>query len=72
MYSGNFKQNEIGDMIFSTVLEPGDILYFPRGYIHQAEALPDVHSMHITFSTYQKHTWGDVMEKVCIAFISDC
>jgi len=62
--SGNFKQNEIGDMIFSTVLEPGDILYFPRGYIHQAEALPDVHSMHITFSTYQKHTWGDVMEKI--------
>jgi len=62
--SGNFKQNEIGEMIFSTVLEPGDILYFPRGYIHQAEALPDVHSMHVTLSTYQKNTWGDIMEKV--------
>ena len=30
----------------------------------QAESLPDVHSLHITLSTYQKYTWGDMMTQV--------
>ena len=31
----NFSQEEIGEPILDTVLEAGDILYFPRGMIHQ-------------------------------------
>nr|XP_039249312.1 ribosomal oxygenase 1-like isoform X2 [Styela clava] len=60
--SGNFTNEDIGEQIFDAVLEPGDLLYFPRGYLHQAQAVPDAHSLHITISTYQRNTWADVLE----------
>ncbi|XP_072032390.1 ribosomal oxygenase 1-like [Amphiura filiformis] len=62
--SGNFSQEDIGEPILDTILEPGDLLYFPRGIIHQANALEDTHSLHITLSTCQKTTWGDFLEKL--------
>lgn len=62
--SGNFQQSEIGEPIIDCVLEPGDLLYFPRGYIHQANACDDVHSLHITVSCYQKNSWGDFLSKL--------
>jgi len=62
--SRNFEQAEIGEPLIDCVLEPGDLLYFPRGYIHQAEACDDVHSLHITVSCYQKNSWGDFLAKV--------
>ena len=30
----------------------------------QASSLPDTHSLHVTLSTYQKYTWGDLLMKV--------
>lgn len=60
--SGNFKQSEIGEPILDIILEAGDLLYFPRGYIHQATTVPDHHSLHITLSVYQKHSYGDLLE----------
>merc|ERR1719378_1209327 len=42
-------------------MEPGDMLYFPRGVIHQAKTIGDSHSTHISVSTYQQNTWGDFM-----------
>ncbi|XP_031573036.1 ribosomal oxygenase 1-like [Actinia tenebrosa] len=62
--SGNFSQDEIGEPILDTVLEPGDVVYFPRGTIHQADTPSDSHSLHITLSTYQKNSWGDFFQKL--------
>lgn len=62
--SANLTQEEIGDCLLDTVLEAGDLLYFPRGYIHQAEALEDAHSLHMTISAYQKTSWIDFMENL--------
>ncbi|XP_078489978.1 ribosomal oxygenase 1-like [Ciona intestinalis] len=62
--SGNFTAEEIGDEIFTQTLEAGNLLYFPRGYIHQAKALPDTHSLHVTISMYQRNSWGDLLEKL--------
>uniref|UniRef100_H2ZFB8 Bifunctional lysine-specific demethylase and histidyl-hydroxylase n=1 Tax=Ciona savignyi TaxID=51511 RepID=H2ZFB8_CIOSA len=62
--SKNFDESEIGEPIFSKTLQAGDLLYFPRGIIHQAKSLPDTHSLHITISTYQMNTWGDFLEKL--------
>lgn len=43
--------------LFHLFPQPGDLLYFPRGVIHQALAVDEFsHSTHITFSTYQ-HQW---------------
>ncbi|XP_075315353.1 ribosomal oxygenase 1 isoform X2 [Odontesthes bonariensis] len=62
--SPNFKQSEIGKPILDVVLEAGDLLYFPRGFIHQGNCLPDTHSLHITISSFQKNSWGDLLLKV--------
>lgn len=60
--SPNFAQEEIGEVILDVILEAGDLLYFPRGFIHQANTVPGHHSLHITLSTYQKNSWADFME----------
>ncbi|EEB11447.1 conserved hypothetical protein [Pediculus humanus corporis] len=62
--SKNFKEDEIGKPILKVTLKPGDMLYFPRGYIHQAKCLPDTHSLHLTVSCYQKNSWADLFEKI--------
>lgn len=60
--SGNFTQDEIGIPIREIEMKPGDLLYFPRGFIHQAKTPEETHSLHITVSTYQKNTWGHLLE----------
>ncbi|KAK3092611.1 hypothetical protein FSP39_004927 [Pinctada imbricata] len=60
--SGNFTDADIGSPILDTVLDPGDLLYFPRGTIHQGRTMEDSHSLHITVSCYQKNTWGDLLQ----------
>uniref|UniRef100_G1U914 Bifunctional lysine-specific demethylase and histidyl-hydroxylase n=1 Tax=Oryctolagus cuniculus TaxID=9986 RepID=G1U914_RABIT len=62
--SPNFSQDDLGEPVLQTVLEPGDLLYFPRGFIHQAECQEGAHSLHLTLSTYQRNTWGDFLEAV--------
>ncbi|XP_009931481.2 ribosomal oxygenase 1 [Opisthocomus hoazin] len=62
--SANLVQAELGEPVLETVLEAGDLLYFPRGFIHQADCLPDAHSLHITVSSYQRNSWGDLLEKL--------
>lgn len=62
--SANFKQSEIGSPIMDIVLEAGDMLYFPRGTIHQGNCFEDIHSLHITISAHQLNTFGDLLEKV--------
>ncbi|KAG8444130.1 hypothetical protein GDO86_009347 [Hymenochirus boettgeri] len=62
--SVNFKDGDIGEPILETVLEAGDLLYFPRGFIHQGDCLPDAHSLHITISSYQRNSWADLLEKI--------
>ncbi|XP_075555979.1 bifunctional lysine-specific demethylase and histidyl-hydroxylase NO66-like [Dermacentor variabilis] len=62
--SENFSPEEVGEPILEAVLEPGDLLYFPRGIIHQAYTPDDVHSLHLTLSTCQRNTWGDLFERM--------
>lgn len=67
--SPNFNQAAIGKPILDVVLEAGDLLYFPRGFIHQGNCLPDSHSLHITISSYQKNSWGDLLIKLVPAAV---
>lgn len=60
--SGNFTPDEIGEPIIERTLEAGDLLYFPRGTIHEARTVPGHHSLHITLSVYQKTSFGDLLE----------
>eukprot|EP01117_Protostelium_nocturnum_P001539 TRINITY_DN1184_c0_g2_i1.p1 TRINITY_DN1184_c0_g2~~TRINITY_DN1184_c0_g2_i1.p1 ORF type:complete len:565 (+),score=218.65 TRINITY_DN1184_c0_g2_i1:95-1789(+) len=60
--SPNFNQNEIGKPILECQLECGDMLYFPRGTIHQAISIPSSHSLHLTLSTGLQSSWADFLE----------
>uniref|UniRef100_A0A182VR16 Bifunctional lysine-specific demethylase and histidyl-hydroxylase n=1 Tax=Anopheles minimus TaxID=112268 RepID=A0A182VR16_9DIPT len=63
--SANLSQDEIsGPPILDVVLEAGDMLYFPRGCIHQAATVPGAHSLHITVSMYQRNSWADLFEQM--------
>ncbi|XP_012218584.1 ribosomal oxygenase 1 [Linepithema humile] len=62
--SKNFNQLEIGEPILDTIVEAGDLVYLPRGTIHQGETIDDTHSLHVTLSVYQKNSWCDLLEKL--------
>jgi len=62
--SQNFSQEEVGEPFMEMDLEPGDMLYLPRGTIHQGNCLEDKHSLHITISMYQMNSWTDLFEKL--------
>lgn len=50
--------------VLDITLQPGDVLYMPRGWIHQART-PDQnneHSLHLTISCMQNWSWADYME----------
>eukprot|EP00890_Picochlorum_soloecismus_P000622 jgi/Picsp_1/1560/NSC_05038-R1_lysine-specific demethylase no66-like len=52
--SKDFDRSELGDVTFDQVLQPGDLLYLPRGVVHEAQSLPDEDSLHITISANQR------------------
>lgn len=55
-------EETLGTATHDITLKAGDLLYFPRGTIHQASTLPGAnHSTHLTISTYQKMSWGDLL-----------
>ncbi|XP_065177543.1 ribosomal oxygenase 2-like [Sycon ciliatum] len=61
--SDDLDTSDIGDPTHDIVLEAGDVMYFPRGTIHQADTPAGVpHSTHITISTYQNWTYGELLQ----------
>lgn len=52
--------------VMDVTLEEGDLLYMPRGWIHQACTLPNDfdHSLHLTISAMQQWSWADLLEIV--------
>lgn len=45
-------------------LEAGELLYFPRGTIHEGYTSNDSHSLHITLSVYQNTSYVDLLEHI--------
>ncbi|GBL85882.1 Ribosomal oxygenase 1 [Araneus ventricosus] len=58
----DLSETEIGEPCMEVELHPGDMLYFPRGYIHQAKAAPGIHSLHLNLSVSQLNTWGNFLQ----------
>lgn len=55
-------EGRIGAPTHDFILQAGDLLYFPRGIIHQADTPAGAgHSTHLTLSTYQNMSWGDLL-----------
>lgn len=49
---------------FEGWVEAGDMLYIPRGFIHQASTSPDVHSLHVTVSVGRQWAFVDLLDKM--------
>lgn len=65
-------EERIGSPTHDIILKAGDLLYFPRGTIHQADTPVGVeHSTHLTLSTYQNTSWGDFLLDVFPSFLFD-
>ncbi|XP_063161605.1 ribosomal oxygenase 2 isoform X1 [Candoia aspera] len=65
-------EERIGTPTHDFILKPGDLLYFPRGTIHQADTpLGISHSTHITISTYQNNSWRDFLLDVVPGLLLD-
>ncbi|XP_061484015.1 ribosomal oxygenase 2 isoform X1 [Rhineura floridana] len=65
-------EEKIGTPTHDFLLKPGDLLYFPRGTIHQADTPPGVsHSTHVTISTCQNNSWRDFLLDVVPGLVLD-
>ncbi len=58
--------------LIDAVLEPGDVLYLPRGTLHAATALGDV-STHLTFGvhTWHRHHVAEELVTAALAVVAD-
>ena len=62
--SGDLLRTSIGKPALEVTLEPGDVLYLPRGFVHEAVAAHDAASSHLTVSTYQQWSWYHLLQSV--------
>jgi len=63
--SRDFTEEEMKDIepVIDIELGPGDILYMPRGWVHQANTCrAKHHSLHLTISAWQHWSWADYLE----------
>jgi lysine-specific demethylase/histidyl-hydroxylase NO66 len=60
------RRQILDNPVLDVVLLPGDMLYIPRGWIHQAVTLPREKepSLHLTISCMQRWAWADLMELI--------
>jgi len=68
--SKNLSQDDLGSPILEVDMEPGDLIYMPRGTIHQGNCLESDHSLHITISAYQLNSYTDLLEKLLPAALA--
>ncbi len=61
-----------GEAHLDTVLEPGDVLYLPRGWLHAAEAQGAV-SIHLTLGvhTWTRHALAEQLTRAALALLRD-
>ena len=75
--SGDLNRSTLGLPLIDAVLEPGDMLYMPRGTIHEASTAlgsnlshcVSAFSTHVTLSTYQQQAWAPLLERALCAAV---
>jgi hypothetical protein len=57
--SEDLAEGAVGEPEMDVVLEPGDMLYMPRGTVHTAVA-QEAGSCHLRLSTYQRWSYAEL------------
>jgi lysine-specific demethylase/histidyl-hydroxylase NO66 len=61
--SGDYNPEDMPKPHLDTTLNPGDCLYLPRGWVHQAvTTVNTTHSLHLTVSVMQAWSWADFLD----------
>jgi len=60
--SDDFTDAEVGEPVLEVELCKGDLLYLPRGFIHQASCVAGSHSLHMTVSANASNTFADLLD----------
>jgi hypothetical protein len=60
--AGVLANDAVGDVVMSVRLQPGDVLYLPRGFPHDAKSEDDV-SLHLTLGVFAT-TWSDLLTSI--------
>lgn len=55
-------RDSLGEPLHEIYVKPGDLLYIPRGYYHEALTL-ESHSLHLTLSIYS-YTWSHLISSL--------
>ncbi|VDK60548.1 unnamed protein product [Anisakis simplex] len=74
--SGNFSDSDLAGRtpVFDGWIEQGDLIYIPRGFIHQGYTDASTHSLHLTVSVCRRDAFVDLLEKflpVAISSLAD-
>uniref|UniRef100_A0A1I8C2U1 Bifunctional lysine-specific demethylase and histidyl-hydroxylase n=1 Tax=Meloidogyne hapla TaxID=6305 RepID=A0A1I8C2U1_MELHA len=66
-----FKDSDFTDLlpVFDGWLDQGDVLYVPRGFIHQANTGPEQHSHHVTISVCHKSSFAQFFQQSANEYI---
>ena len=63
--SKDLEVDQLSEPVLDITLEPGDFLYMPRGWVHQAVTTRErTHSLHLTVSAMQHWCWGDFFDLI--------
>eukprot|EP01147_Barroeca_monosierra_P008093 gene8093-10100_t len=60
--SKDLLHSDIGSPVYCGKVKAGDMLYFPRGQIHEARTAAEL-SIHVTISTYQNWSFGYYLQR---------
>lgn len=61
--SGDIDRDALPECVLDVTLNVGDVLFIPRGHIHEAVAQSEG-SAHVTVSMYQQWTWMQMATSV--------
>lgn len=56
--AADFSEEDLGPCVVDETLEPGDLLYIPRGFVHSCQGEGFTY---LTLSTYQTQSWCDLI-----------
>lgn len=60
---GDLPRDQLGAPEFDLVLGPGEVLYVPRGFVHEACAEDGTSSLHVTLDI-TPYTWADLFSRM--------
>jgi lysine-specific demethylase/histidyl-hydroxylase NO66 len=70
--SRDFAAGELGKPFWNGTLRAGDVLYLPRGMIHEASSVKGSNSLHVTISVNQRNNYFEFLSSLLSDAVESC